>query len=341
MSANDDIADALISRAIALSRYGAGASKDVLAILAKAQKDIIRRLPDITSESNYRKQIARINEIQKLIAETYDSVSATHADEMQQLSSVEATWFVKTTNTIIGATAVKAMPTIEQLNAIANNVLVVGNPSKEWWDQQSRAAQNEFKRVVRLGLSQSETNQQITKRVTDAINISRREADALVRTATQSVAIAARDAVAAANDEMFEGKMSLAVLDSRTTFLCASYDHEKYTLDFKPLGPKKLPYKSCPRHFRCRSLFTYILKAWDKIGLKKNDITEGMRSSIDGQVPASTDFTKFISTKSAAWQKQYLGEGRYDLYKSGKITISDLIDGSGRELNLKQLRKFE
>ena len=341
MSANDDIADALISRAIALSRYGAGASKEVLAILAKAQKDIVRRLPDISTERNYRAQIARINEIQKLIAETYATISLTHADEMQQLASAEAAFFVKSANAIVGAAVVKVMPTVAQLNAIANNVLVVGSPSKDWWDQQSRSAQNEFKRVVRLGLSQSETNQQITKRVTDALNISRREADALVRTSTQSVAIAAREAIVADNDDLFDGKMSLAVLDSRTTFLCASYDHEKYTLDLKPLGPKKLPYKSCPRHFRCRSLFTYILKAWDKIGLAKNDVTEGMRASIDGQVPASTDFNKFISGKSAAWQKQYLGEGRYDLYKSGKITISDLIDGSGRELTLKQLRRFE
>lgn len=341
MSANDDLADALISRAIALSRYGAGVSKDVLKQLVEMQKTILRLLPLVTDEVNLRKQAAQIAEIQKIIDDTYKSVADTHQAEMTDLVIAEQASFVKSVNAAITVELAKSTIAKERAAEIAKNALIVGNPAEDWWKQQSKQTQDEFKRVVRLGLSNTETNEQISKRVREAIGVSKRNADSLVRTSTQAVAINARDASAQANAKLFSGKQSLAVLDSRTTLLCASYDHALYTLDNKPLPPKKLPYLSCPRHFRCRSMFTFVLKDWKEIGLDKNDITEGMRSSIDGLVSAKVDFNQFLAGKSKEWQKAYLGEGRYELYSKGKITLSDLIDGNGRELTLKELTKFE
>lgn len=337
MSANDDLIESLISRALSVTRYSAGISKEQLKKLSEMQKTILQLLPLVTNEQNLKKRLAQIKEIQSLIDDTYKEVSSSVESSLSDFAASESIAFSKYVNAAIGVELAKPIIAKERLDEIARNQLIVGNPAEDWWKQQSKHTQDEFKRVVRMGLANAETNQEISSRVKDVLFTSRRNADSLVRTATQSVAIGARDASAQANAVLFSGKQSLATLDSRTTFLCASYDHALYTLDNKPLPPKNLPYLDCPRHFRCRSLFTYVLKSWKDIGLAKDDITIGMRASMDGLVSEKTDFNAFLASKPASWQKQYLGAGRYELYRDGKITLSDLVDGNGRELTLREL----
>ena len=66
---------------------------------------------------------------------------------------------------------------------------------------------------------------------------------------------------------------------------------------------------------------------------------EGTRSSLDGYVPQTTTFDKWIEGKSDKFKEDYLGKGRYNLYKDGKITFSDLVRQDGRTLTLKELRE--
>jgi hypothetical protein len=61
---------------------------------------------------------------------------------------------------------------------------------------------------------------------------------------------------------------------------------------------------------------------------------------MDGQVSAGTNFDKWLSQKDKSFQEQYLGKGRYDLYKSGKITLSDLVNQQGEVLSVKELKNL-
>jgi len=65
----------------------------------------------------------------------------------------------------------------------------------------------------------------------------------------------------------------------------------------------------------------------------------GQRASSDGPVSAKTTFSDWLEKQSKERQEEFFGPGRAALYRSGKITLADLTNGSGSPLTLDQLRK--
>lgn len=340
MNANEKLVDETVERALILNRYSAGTGRRVVDLLGELQRDIIRRLPDITGEVSRRRMLIQLRELQELIGGSYDDITKLALDELNELTEIESRWQMSSINSVVGVEIMRAMPTAATLEAIVTNGLILGNPAADWWAQQSEQAQNEFTRVVRLGMSQSETNQQIANRVRIQMGTQQRYAFALVKTSTQAVAMQARDEMLQANDDVVKGKISIATLDSSTTFLCADCDQATYNLKNEPIKPKKRPYIAIPRHFGCRSMWSPLLKTWEEMGLPFDEFSPSTRASLDGQIPADTTFDKFLSKKPASWQDKYLGKGRAELYREGKITLSDMVDGLGRELTLAQLREL-
>ena len=84
-----------------------------------------------------------------------------------------------------------------------------------------------------------------------------------------------------------------------------------------------------------------LLELFKELGLNIDDFTPSTRASMDGQVPAATTFEQFLSGKSEAWQDTYLGKGKAKLWRDGKITLSDMVSGTGRELTLDELAAFD
>ena len=340
MNANEQIADATVERALVLNRYSAGTGRQIVELLNDAQRDIIRKLPDVAGEVSRRRLLSQLKEIQDLIGSSYDNITKLALGELNEIAEIEALWQMNSVNAVVGVEIMRAMPTAAALEAIVTNGMVLGNPAATWWAQQSHQAQNEFSRVIRLGLSQSETNQQIARRVRDSMGIQQRHAFSLVKTSTQAVSMQAREEMLAANDDVVKGKISIATLDSRTTFVCADCDQATYNLENEPIAPKKRPYIAIPRHFGCRSMWSVLLKKWDEMGLPFDEFSPSTRASLDGQIPAETSFDQFLSKKPKEWQEKYLGKGRAELYRDGKITLSDMVDGLGRELTIAQLREL-
>lgn len=340
MNANEQLVDATVERALILNRYSAGTGRRVVELLNDVQGDIIERLPRVTGEVSRRRMLMQLRELQELVGGSYDDITKLALDELNELTEIESRWQMNSINSVVGVEIMRAMPTAAALEAIVTNGLILGNPAADWWAQQSEQAQNEFTRVVRLGMAQSETNQQIAARVRQAMGVQQRHAFALVKTSTQAVAMQARDEMLQANDDVVKGKISIATLDSRTTFVCADCDQATYNLKNEPIKPKKRPYIAIPRHFGCRSMWSPLLKTWDEMGLPFDEFSSSTRASLDGQIPASKSFDKLLSEKPASWQDKYLGKGRAELYREGKITLSDMVDGLGRELTLAQLREL-
>lgn len=340
MSINDQLLDLTVERAIVLNRYSAGTGRKVVDLLSQAQADIIEQLPRVTGAITRRRMLKQLEEISDLIGQHYTDIELLSLDELTRIAEIESQWQIKSINTAVGVEIMRAQPTAAALEAIVTNGLIMGNTAETWWRQQSLRMQQEFARVVRLGMAQSETNQQIAKRIRDAVGVQQRHAFALVKTATQAVAVQAREESLKKNSDVVKGKISNAVLDGHTTLVCASYDQAEYDLENKPIAPNKKPYLEIPRHFGCRSMWSTLLKKWDEMGLPFDEFSPSTRASVDGQIPAKTDFAKFLDSKSTAWQDKYLGKGRAELYRKGQITLGDMVDGIGRELTLEQLRDF-
>jgi hypothetical protein len=64
----------------------------------------------------------------------------------------------------------------------------------------------------------------------------------------------------------------------------------------------------------------------------------GERASDLGPIDRKTTMDQFLKMHDTDWQDKMLGKGKAQLWREGKITLSQLVSGSGRELTLKELK---
>ena len=53
---------------------------------------------------------------------------------------------------------------------------------------------------------------------------------------------------------------------------------------------------------------------------------------------AETTMDQFLKMHDTEWQDKMLGKGKAQLWRDGKITLSQPVDGTGRELTLEELK---
>jgi len=333
--------DSAITRQINLLRFSAGEKKKVLAILTQLQKDLrAKLLLDLTDFSR-----ARVN---KLLKESTAVIDAAYNGMQQKfdfpgLAEHEAAATARSF-AAIGLDA--ALPTEAVLKALVNGALIEGSPAGAWWSRQSDDTAFKFAAQVRQGIAGNETVQQIVRRIIGSkrlgtvgiMETSRRGATALVHTSIQQVANDARLATFKENDDVVKGVMQLSTLDSHTTKICIAYSGASWDLDGNPINGTTLAFNGgTPRHFNCRSVLTPITLTYKELGIDIPEAPPGTRASDLGQIPADTSFESFLDRHDAAYTEKLLGPGRAKLYRDGKITLNQLVDGTGRELTLKQL----
>lgn len=222
-----------------------------------------------------------------------------------------------------------SLPTEEALRAIVTDGLVQGAAQAAWWNKQSLDMAFRFSTAVRQGLAAAETNQQIIRRVRGEIAITRRNAAALVQTSVQTVANNTRMATFQANGDVVSGVRWLATLDSHTCARCGARDGMTWKLDGTPIGNAGL-FIQPPLHFNDRCVMVPITRL--------SSLGGGQRASANGPVDRTTTFTEFLDRQGTKYQDETLGPGRAQLWRDGKITLSDLTSGTGRPLTLDQLQ---
>jgi len=83
----------------------------------------------------------------------------------------------------------------------------------------------------------------------------------------------------------------------------------------------------------CRSVWVPLVKS-----VKGLDV--GTRFSEVGFIKANTTMDEFLKMKTKEQQDDMLGKGKADLWRSGKITLSDLVNQRSRPLTLAELKKL-
>ncbi|KIC12867.1 hypothetical protein RA19_00220 [Leisingera sp. ANG-M1] len=353
---NTRILDLITDRALDLQRFTAGQRRDAARFLKELEAEIAAQLaridPTGVARASYRAKrlAALLKQVRETIRAGYRSHGAELIGELRELAELEAAFAASSVNTAAGVHLMTDGMTRGQLSALLNGVLVQGAPVTEWWERQAGDTLQRFTDQMRLGLAQGETIGQLIRRVRGGtlngepvrglMATSRHHAETLVRSATQAVSQRARQATYEANAEVLKGVMWASTLDLRTTLGCAVRDKKLYSLpDRKPIN-HDLPWDNGPgqRHWGCRSTSAPVVKSWQELGFGIGELPEGTRAAMDGQVPADTSFEAWLSKKSKAAQDEALGPGRADLWRAGRISFRDLVDGRGRELTLEQLR---
>lgn len=221
------------------------------------------------------------------------------------------------------------VPSKAVLNAVVTDFLITGSPARAWWEKQAADTAFRFSAAIRQGIVQSETMPQIFKRVNEAIGIAGRNAKTLTHTSVMAVMNAANLATLEDNSDVAPAVRWMATLDSSTCPSCGERDGLEWdTETYEPID-HDIPFESPPLHWGCRCKLVAVTD------LSRN--MAGQRASMFGPVDRKMTFSDFLKRQSLDFQTEVLGKGRAELYRAGKITLSDLVSGSGAPLSLAKL----
>jgi SPP1 gp7 family putative phage head morphogenesis protein len=212
------------------------------------------------------------------------------------------------------------LPGVNFFKAILDAEPFRGLTLSEWAAKQTRKTVEDLTMQIRLGMTAQETIPQITRRVQRIVKpATRREAEAIGRTAVTHVSNRARQETFRANEDITKEWEFIATLDSRTTPICISNDRRRFRYD-DPNAP--LP----PLHFGCRSTSVPVVD-WAGLGLEEPpDVARMAEGGV--KVGAGMDYEGWLRRQSAAKQAEVLGVTRARAFRGG-MSLRDLIRADG------------
>ncbi len=82
-----------------------------------------------------------------------------------------------------------------------------------------------------------------------------------------------------------------------------------------------------------------VLKTWEELGINMDELPDGTRASMEGQVNDKTfaDWLKRKTETDPSFADKTLGKGRAELFRDGKLTMDQMISG-GKPLSLNDLK---
>lgn len=348
-TANERLADLAVAHAIDLGRYSNGVVRRMIGLLNRVDQDLFAQLlvalDGMSPESfTVQRLDSLLAGVQRLNAQAYRQIGTELDEELLQLAGYEASYQHRTLQAAIPAQVAEALA----LNTISASQVYAAAMARPFQGkllsealagiEAARAAR--IRDAIRMGFVEGETISQMVRRLRGTrsngyadglLEIDRRGAEALVRTAVNHTANYARQALFEANDSLVSEWQFLSTLDGRTTITCASLSGRTF-----PVGQGPQP----PRHWNCRSTSVPVLaSAWEALGLSKSDIDPGTQASMDGQVAADISYGQWLKGKPAAFQDEVLGAERGKLFRSGGLTVDRFTDSKGKVYTLDELRK--
>lgn len=371
------IAEGMVEHTVNLLRVAAGQRLAVLAILENLEADLAAEVASGKGSFNSMARITALNrECGKIIAQAYDEIGIRQDVELRELAVVESAATVGIVEAAIGIPGLlNVQMTEKQLEYLVQQPIIEGYSSGQWWQSQAAGTRAKFTQQMQQGMLRGESVDELVRRVrgtkakgfTDGVmDVPKRQAAALVRSSVISTANAASMATIDEMDDIANGIQWLATLDGKTTLICRALSGKKWSIpDHKPIG-HTIQFPGATAHWQCRSRQIPWLKSWAEITglpLKTMDnktlearvkdrltkqgmdpakvakVTTRTRASMDGQVPNDLTMDDWLSGKDDAFIEKTLGKGRAAMYRRGEITVSDLVDQTGRPLTTKQLRE--
>lgn len=348
MAVNDDLLDAAVSHQVGLQRYGNGVIRRIMATLNRADADLFAQLT--TALERVPQNTVTVERIDSLLAsvrevnaQAYAQVRGELQDDLRELSAYEVGYqqrlFERTLPAAVTARYQVAAASVEQAYAAALARPFQGRILREWSQSIEAARMARIRDAVRMGFVEGETIDQIVRRIRGTrtagyadglLEIDRRHAVSVVRTAIAHTAQVAREQLYEANSDLIKGEVFTATLDGRTTPQCRALDGKMYDVGS---GPRP------PLHWNCRSVRSPVLKSWRELGIDEDELPAGTRATMDGQVPADLTYQQWLKNKPASFQDDVLGPTRGKLFREGGITLDRFVNREGDQITLADLRR--
>lgn len=343
-SVNDTLLDWAVSHQLDLQHYGNGTVNRMLALLNRVDPDLmaalqsaLERLP--ADSYTVQRLDSMLASVRELNGKAYEQFTEALKAELQDLTDYEAGFQQQSLASVVPAKIAIAEVVPQQVYAAALARPFQGRLLKEWAAGIEEARMTRIRDALRIGYVENQTISQMVQRIrgtrslkyTDGLlQIDRRHAEAVVRTAISHTANFARDAVYEANSEVIKAEQWVSVLDTRTSPICMELSGKLF-----PVGKGKRP----PAHWNCRSVRVPVLKSWKELGFKIDEIQPSTQASMDGQVPAQWSYNDWLKRQSAARQDEILGQARGKLYRANELSVDRFVNRQGTFITLEELRK--
>lgn len=326
------IDDKIITDSLYLNRFEAGQRKEVEKLLVLMRRELLAQLERDYSIDLTRKRLeSLIKQIDQIAEDYYSQISDNLDVESLMQHVVETTQAA--VQSAIPVSIAASLPTATHMKSIISNIMFDGSPIPAWWDKQSADTKFRFGGIVRQGIAQGKEYAELIEPVKDLMQVSERNAFGLVHTAIQTVANDARMATFEANADVIRCLVWRSTMDSHTCLKCVGRSSKKWKVDKTPID-HSIPFQLPPIHFKDRCVMSA-----QSIYSPEESHKDFTRASSIGQIDAKTTFDQYLKRVPDSQVDEMLGKGRAQLWREGKITTSQLLDQSGRELTLKQLKE--
>lgn len=228
-----------------------------------------------------------------------------------------------------------------QLASLAKNPPLQGEPLKSWFTGLSDESANIVNKQLRQGIAEGESMGDMMRRIrgtrsmnytNGALNTTKKNAQALVRTGVMQSSNRARTGFHEANRDIIKGYENVLTLDSRTCLICVDISSgNPYDVSNKPQPP---------HHVMCRCVVVAVTKSWKELGFDREEVSPDTRASMNGQVAGDIEYEDWLARQPQQVQIDALGRARYDAWQQGK-PLTSFVNREGEIMDLEQLRKME
>lgn len=378
-TANELLLDALVRHQTYLLRYSGYVRNRVRSLLDKSEEDIAaliqRKLAagtGLNSPTDVRRMQALLDAIDKLRQEVWADATSWLEDQMVDLAYQEPIAIANMISTVAPVVVSTTLPAPALLKAIALSRPFEGRILRDWASTLEAEDLRRIHAAIQVGMVAGESIDAITKRVigtkqlfgSDGVTeLTRRQVQAITRTAVQHVANSARDETMRLNADILLAEQFVATLDSRTTPVCRANDGKQF-----PVGKGPRP----PLHFACRSLRVAVMDG-EQLGERpykasttkqllreftearklpkvtsRDDLPRGTKGAFDafarkrvreltGRVPSVDSYQVWLQKQSRQFQEDTLGVTKAKLFRDGGLTLDKFVAADGTELTLAQL----
>lgn len=336
--ANDALLDAVISHQVLLQQFSNREVRELLKLLRKIEPRILRQLDRVRTSWSRARLDGMLSQIRQILAAAHIQMRDRLTTNLRDFSDFEAGFTTQILSAQVPSSIVIASPVLGDLRAAIRSKPFVGRTMAEWFKDLTAAQSRAINQAVRIGWVEGQTNQQMVQAVRGTrarrfrdgvLSTGTRQAEAIVRTAVNTVANRSRQATFEANADIIQGVRWVSTLDGRTSAICRTRDGQVYPID---KGPRP------PAHVNCRSSVISVLKSWRGMGL--SGLPPGTRASLDGQVPADLSYGEWLRRKPRAFVEQVLGKRKARLFIDGDLEINSFTNRLGAELNLDDLQRL-
>lgn len=359
---NERLANASIDHSVDLQFYQNGVVRKLIALLNRIDSDLFAQIADSlerlpASSFNADRLDSLLVSVRTLNREAYNAIERELTPELRALAAYEAGYQYELFKSVIPEVVTTKLAigkvNVEQVYTAAMSRPFQGRLLKEWMSDLEEARARRIRDEIRKGYVENQTIPQIVQRIRGTkakgysdgiIEIDRRNAELVARTAIGHMASSTRERFHENNADLISAVVWHSTLDTRTTHICMVRDGKKYTLGTHKSIGHSYPWLGGAgnAHWGCRSVSLPVIKSFKDLGIDIGDFNlDDERASMDGAVAADLTYGDWLKKQSAARQDEVLGATRGKLFRDGGLTVDKFANNKGRWLNLDELRAID